>query len=43
MDDLASPVSTAGSVLVLNAGSSTLKAGLFAADGRCLWRDDDGD
>lgn len=39
MDPLASPVSTAGSVLVLNAGSSTLKAGLFAADGRCLWRE----
>ena len=33
--------STAGdvAVLVLNAGSSSLKAAMFTPDGTCLWRD----
>ncbi|MDM7936349.1 MAG: acetate kinase [Cyanobium sp. CZS 48M] len=39
MNALGSPGSARGSALVLNAGSSSLKAGLFAADGRCQWRE----
>ncbi len=39
MNALGSPASARGSALVLNAGSSSLKAGLFAADGRCQWRE----
>ncbi|CAK6693631.1 Acetate kinase [Synechococcus sp. CBW1107] len=39
MDALASPAPAGGTALVLNAGSSSLKAGLFSADGQCLWRE----
>jgi acetate kinase len=39
MDNLGSPAPAGGAALVLNAGSSSIKAGLFAADGRCLWRE----
>ncbi|MCP9801452.1 acetate/propionate family kinase [Synechococcus sp. RedBA-s] len=39
MVDLGHPAALGVTALVLNAGSSSLKAGLFSAEGCCLWRE----